>query len=196
MAQNSILTDTQREFLRTSESELEEKYTKQQRSYHRQNIRKRIWRALRDFDLLSEEMDGEERRMMLELVNEDSPLPQAGKTDSQFGGAERLFPGVIAFLYQQENNPDEFERTIKEGIELAVEREGWRSDVDVSISIDRKEEISDLEVQHPLEGGIPETMTRQEYNSLIETLQRAGVISDHHHMRMQAIGDKHDFAEE
>lgn len=199
MPQNSVLTDKQRKYLRASDSEREEDYTKQQRSYHWNNIRERIWRALRDFDLLSEELTEEERRMMLEVVMEDSPLTKAGDTDAPYG-AESLFPGVIAFLYQQEDNPTAFEEAIEKGINRAVERDGWFADVAVKISVEethRVDNIGFVEDAEPLlDGEIPDTMTRSEYDQMVSLLRKASMISSTEQMRAQAFADKHDFAED
>lgn len=60
MATNSLLTDTQREFLQLSEEDREEKYTKQQRSYHRSAIRDRIRASVEDLALLLEYGDWDE----------------------------------------------------------------------------------------------------------------------------------------
>lgn len=60
MAENSILTDTQREFLQMDEEERKEEYSKQQRHYHRKGIQSRVLQGLGDMTLLVEYSDPEE----------------------------------------------------------------------------------------------------------------------------------------
>ena len=61
MADSSILTDTQRKYLRMSEDERNEEYTKQQRSYHRGEIRERVRAAiLEDVPVILEKLEPEE----------------------------------------------------------------------------------------------------------------------------------------
>lgn len=60
MAENSILTETQREFLQMDEEERKEEYSKQQRHYHRNGIQSRVIRGFGDMLLLDEYADFEE----------------------------------------------------------------------------------------------------------------------------------------
>lgn len=197
---NSVLTDKQREFLRATADERADQYSKQMNSYHWRNIRERIWNAFRDFRLLAENLTDDERRMMLELVGEGEPLTKAGEGKPPNYAADNLFPGVVAFLYQHEENPQAFAETIESGVELAIEKEGWFSAVNVDIDVDRTYRLEDVEnadiAQSILEGGIPETMTRKEYDQMTSMLTRAGAISPGVAIRMQAIADGHDFIED
>jgi hypothetical protein len=60
MAENSILTETQREFLQMDEEKRKEEYSKQQRHYHRSSIQSRVLRGFGDMPLLDEYADPEE----------------------------------------------------------------------------------------------------------------------------------------
>lgn len=54
MGENSILTQTQREFLRLEADQRKEEYSKQQRHYHRTSITERLDRVFDDLELLLE----------------------------------------------------------------------------------------------------------------------------------------------
>lgn len=60
MTRNALLTETQRNFLYLSEEEREAEYSKQQRSYHRNEIRERVAAGVADFSLLLEHWDESE----------------------------------------------------------------------------------------------------------------------------------------
>jgi len=58
---NSVLTTNQREFLRMTDEEREDEYSRQARSYHRKAIRDRVQTAFHDFSLLWQHLDISER---------------------------------------------------------------------------------------------------------------------------------------
>lgn len=58
---NSLLTEKQREYLQTPPRKRKDKYTKQERSYYRREIRERTRAALQDFSLLVDTLPEHER---------------------------------------------------------------------------------------------------------------------------------------
>ena len=121
---NSVLTSEQRDFLRKSEEEQKEDYTRQGRSYHRTEIRERARAALWDFDLLTDELDEKEREKIF------SPEPRTG------AGAvlEDEVAGVLQFLCMGMNGSIGFSRPLKRGVANAEARMGTvRSALDVSV---------------------------------------------------------------
>lgn len=81
--QNSLLTDAQREYLETPAGERKEEYTKQQRSYHSQNIRERVRAGILDFRVLIDYLDEDERQQIFNWAgSDDAPDYQLGVRDA------------------------------------------------------------------------------------------------------------------
>lgn len=71
MSRNALLTASQREFLRAGEREREEEYTKQQRSYHRREIRERVKTGVHDFQLIYNHLDDVELQKIFDVGMEE-----------------------------------------------------------------------------------------------------------------------------
>lgn len=93
-AQNSLLTDKQREYLRSSDAERKEEYTKQLRSYHRKNIRERLQRGVADITLILDELPLED----LKTVVEPDPELTASEENIHFSSADLV---TLAFLLEE-----------------------------------------------------------------------------------------------
>lgn len=136
--QNSLLTAAQREFLTTPKEKREEKYSKQQRSYHRQNIQERFCAGMGDIRMLvsalsledlSEVIEGERYiswRDVAELVvlgiELDTSRPQPTPPETEIPYSEHVFEIAIKNAFQ------------KLGI-------GWR---EIEITIDRAGPLDEL----------------------------------------------------
>lgn len=125
--QNSLLTDAQREYLETPAGERKEKYTKQQRSYHSQNIRERVRAGILDFRVLMDYLGEDERQQIFDWAgSDDAPDYQLGVRDA------------VAFFYlSQRNQGIPFQRMLKWSIPRA-----WRE-----IAPEMNVEVGHLDVE-------------------------------------------------
>ncbi|ADJ16805.1 hypothetical protein C497_00220 [Halalkalicoccus jeotgali B3] len=170
--QNSLLTDTQREFLRMSEAEREEEFTKQLRSYHKRNILKRLHVGLPDISLILEELPIEDLK---EAVEYDSSF--AAQEDTQSLSLSDLV--TLAFVIEsqlpyletgaksQQGRPERrAELMVRAGIMNALEMlgESW---TDLSVVVDRGDPLEELAEQDLM------TLSDDE----LDQLRSAGFIS-------------------
>lgn len=111
---NALLTQKQRGFLQASAEERKEEYTKQQRSYHRREIRNRVQAGIEDFDLLFEHVEKPEReRIFSEIATEDEDDPTVRWFPSE------TYAKIFAFLYLGLSETwGTFDDTLKYGIRL------------------------------------------------------------------------------
>ena len=101
MADNSILTVTQRTFLRLSREERQEEYTKQQRSYHRGEISERVRTAIVD-----------DMPLILACLDAEEAFEQSDRTELADG-----IRCTVAFVYRlAEGAGLDAERVIDEGV--------------------------------------------------------------------------------
>lgn len=153
MAQNSLLTETQREFLRASESEREEKYSKQQRSYHRQNIHERLRAGIPDFSIILHNLPPEEIEQALE-IREIGGRGDPGDLILEIGVADAV--GVAHIAYRDRDlgrSEGEFiAKRVEKGIQNALNRLGKTvRSVDVSLEVDVGEDIDSFGGRGPEE---------------------------------------------
>lgn len=147
--QNSLLTDTQRKFLRLSEAEREEQYTKQLRSYHKRNILKRLHVGLPDISIILDELPVED---LIEAVEYDSSYH--AKEDTEYLFLSDLV--TLAFVIEgqqpvhdsgvqgpQDRPEGRAELMVRIGIMNALELlgESWK---DITVNVDRGDPLEEL----------------------------------------------------
>jgi hypothetical protein len=110
---NSVLTAGQRKFLQKSEEERDEDYSRQARSHHRRQIRKRTRQAFRDFSLLYDALDESERKKIFNVA--DHPLDVDGGLSRETRDG---ITDMLAFLYLSLTGEvgEEFSRRTQPGV--------------------------------------------------------------------------------
>jgi hypothetical protein len=96
---NSVLTAGQRKFLQKSEEERDEDYSRQGRSHHRRQIRKRTRQAFRDFSLLYDTLDENERKKIFNVAENPVFDRAAGKNVGLSRETRDGITDTLAFLY-------------------------------------------------------------------------------------------------
>lgn len=136
------LTGTDREYLRKSERERQEEYSRQARSAARSRIRKRVRASLRDFRLLADELPSEER---------DKIFSNEPRTD-EFRELQEDIAKTIEFLYTGLKGASGFRQPLQQGVANGELELGYADNLfetTVQFSVDRAyladhREIADL----------------------------------------------------
>jgi hypothetical protein len=188
----SLLTPTQREFLKNPTEYYSGEYAKQQRYERRESVKERVWYGLLDGTLLYEETSADERRAMFDAWREfsdpvevpaderryDDRLEPDDVAESRGEFVEKLradvaFRSWVAFLYLGLTESDEydFESVLRAGVEDA-ERSRGRVATDVEFNVTTRERRDLDELQELFERRA--TLTSDE----IQRLRAEGVVSD------------------
>lgn len=176
--QNSLLTDTQRKFLRMSQAEREEQFTKQLRSYHNRNILKRLHVGLPDISLILTALPIEDLKEAVEydssyVANEDTePLSLSDLVTLAFV-IEAQLPHYGTGVQGQQYRPERrAELMVRVGIMDALQLlgESW---TDITVNVDRGDPLKELAERDP------STLLDDE----LDQLKRAGLLSREEYAR-------------
>lgn len=186
---NSLLTSTQREFLRNQGDYYTGEYAKQQRYDRREGIKKRVWHGFLDGATMFDHTTPEQRRAIFDGWAEFAhPRSVPGDEDrpDHFGDiadhrgkwfekvrAEGGFSSWISFLYLGLSESDEFdfETVLRTGIERAEESRG-RIVTDLDFRVDTRERRSLDELKSRFQRR--QRLTTEE----IQRLRAAGELTD------------------
>jgi len=186
---NSLLTSTQREFLRNQGDYYTGEYAKQQRYDRREGIKERVWHGFLDGATLFQHTTADQRRAIFDgwedfaqpvsvPGDEDRPdhFPDPAESRGKFlekARADAGFCSWISFLYLGLSESDEFdfETTLRIGIERAEESRG-RLVTDLDFRVDTREQRSLDELNSRLERR--QKLTTEE----IQRLRAAGELTD------------------
>lgn len=157
-----ILTKADREYL-CGESDLEPRSHGERRA--RERIRERTRHAILDFSILVRQLEERDRE---QIFTDDDVMMQFVRSAA---------PDLAGFLYQQLKTPEGYEdrsfcQAIESGVTNAIEREGWFSEVDVTLDIERTRRVEET----------PEETVEENLSQLsrprLRQLLFAGVIDD------------------
>lgn len=147
MTRNALLTEVQRDFLRLSEEERKEEYSKQQRSYHRSEIRERVAASIQDFSLLLDHWDDPEYQSiatdsMAPIVFCIAPLvpPPEVEGVERTSASEGDSVGFVGFV-------------LEKALEQACEKRGHKRRYSVRLTPKESDPRSALELQEDLRQG-------------------------------------------
>lgn len=156
---SSLLTPTQREFLRNQGDYYTGEYAKQQRYDRRESIKKRIWNSFLDGATLFQYTTPDQRRAIFDgweafaepvSVPSDKNRPDHFSAPAESRGeflekvrADAGFSSWVSFLYLGLSESDEFDfkTVLKTGIEQAEESRG-RVVTDLDFRVDTRERRS------------------------------------------------------
>jgi hypothetical protein len=156
------LTEADRKFLKASESEREEEYTRQSRTNARRRIQERIKMSILDFSIILENLSEEERREIFTTTPEDSAAFRDGIT----GFIGLVFTEALA-------NPTllRFESLVRRGIERAYRKMSGSQEVRVGVELDWNAEPMSHnhldEIEAKVEAGEWDDLTESELKAFL-----------------------------
>jgi hypothetical protein len=186
---NSLLTSTQREFLRNQGDYYTGEYAKQQRYDRREGIKERVWHGFLDGATLFEHTTPDQRRAIFDgwedfaqpvsaPGDDDRPdhFPDPAESRGKFVEKVRAdsgFSSWISFLYLglAESDEFDFETVLRTGIERA-ERSRGRIVTDLDFRVDTREQRGIDELKRRLQQRL--TLTTEE----IQRLRAAEELTD------------------
>lgn len=159
-----ILTDRQRAYLR-------DEFDPANESDMRQDIRDSILKTFDDFALITGELDSHDVDL-IKWQHQEDPRERPDLPRYQPAGfLLNTIPSAVSLLYRLRPNPDVFGEYIEMGVKDALEREGYKAHVRVSIDVDDPTHKS--EILEQLEDGGVDDITHGD----ITFLQRAGELN-------------------
>ena len=161
-----ILTSTQREYLKGDH----EPPSTDAENHLRASIRGSLLQTFDDLALISARL-GEEDFDLVKWQHQEDPRERPDLPRYQPAGfLLNTIPSAVNLLYRLRPNPDVFGEYIEMGVKDALEREGYKAHVRVSIDVDDPTHKS--EILEKLEDGGIEAITQAD----ITFLQRAGEL--------------------
>lgn len=164
MPTNSLLTDSQREFLRLSEEERKEQYSKQRRSYYRQEIAERVRRGFDDFSILFEHWDEDAREAVLADPKETL---QEGIID------------VLAMIYAETDPINRFRpylrRAVKKAEQEYADSPTWR--VNVTVNVETPETVQIEEAHNKYRRERLKDLSEAEMACLLDVYRRIDAVA-------------------
>lgn len=135
--ERGIITSSDRDYLKLSEEERKDAYSRSARTQRRDAIRKRVWNAFLDGQILFNEVGDEQRRRLFDGWREFADSVESDADDSRTSNfydvaesrgrwvekidGERGLAGHLAFLYLglAQSDEYEFERLLRMAVERA-----------------------------------------------------------------------------
>lgn len=165
-----MLTDTQREYLKTPAGERGKEYTKQQRFYHTQNIHERVRAGILDFRVLMDCLGKDERQQIFDWTgSDDAPDYQLGVRDA------------VALLYlSQYEQGIPFQRMLQWSIPRAWREIAPEMNVNVDFDVEVHEPVWDdpKDLAERARDGGTEALSEEQVARLMDYASDEGLLDD------------------